>query len=134
MLNGASGLLGLSKKSHDMRDLEKAAKEGDADADLAIRAFARRAKKYVGAYAAVLGGLDAVVFTGGIGENSARLRKEICHGLNVLGALLDDRKNDRNERGERDIASMDSRVRLLVIPTDEERAIARDAVRVAGLT
>ena len=132
LLNNDSGLLGLSKRSHDLRDLEKASKEGDVDATLAIRTFARRARKYVGAYAAVLGGLDAVVFTGGIGENSSRMRREICAGLGVLGALLDDRKNDRSERGERDLASMDSRVRLLVIPTDEERAIAREALRFAG--
>ncbi len=132
-LNKQSGLLGVSRRSNDMRDLEKAAAEGDADADLAIRVFSRRAKKYVGAFAAVLGGVDGVVFTGGIGENSARVRREICDGLGVIGALLDDRKNERSERGERDLASMDSRVRILVIPTDEERAIARDALRLAGL-
>jgi acetate kinase len=132
ILNQESGLLGLSRKSHDMRDLEKAAAAGDIDADLAIRVFARRAKKTVGAYAAALGGLDAIVFTGGIGENSIRLRREICKGLDVLGAIVDDRKNERDTRGERDLASMDSRVRILVIPTDEERAIARDALRLAG--
>jgi acetate kinase len=130
LLNQKSGLLGLSNgKSNDMRDLEAAAKEGDVDADLAIKVFARRAKKTVGAYAAAMGGLDAIVFTGGIGENSARVRAEVCAGLNVLGALLDDRKNARSDRGERDLASMDSRVRILVIPTDEERAIALDAQR-----
>jgi acetate kinase len=133
LLNEQSGLLGVSGRSADVRDLLTAEADGDERARLALEMFAYRARKYVGAYLAALGGADAVVFTGGIGENSARLRKEICTGLNVVGALLDDRKNDRNERGERDIASMDSRVRLLVIPTDEERAIARDAVRVAGL-
>jgi acetate kinase len=130
LLNHKSGLLGLSNgKSNDMRDLEAAAKEGNADAELAIKVFARRAKKTVGAYAAAMGGLDAIVFTGGIGENSVRVRAETCAGLNVLGALLDERKNARSDRGERDLASMDSRVRILVIPTDEERAIALDAQR-----
>ncbi|HEY4220619.1 MAG TPA: acetate kinase, partial [Myxococcota bacterium] len=75
LLNSESGLLGLSKKSQDMRDLEKAAKDGDVDAELAIKTFARRVKKYVGSFATVLGGLDAVVFTGGIGENSMRVRR-----------------------------------------------------------
>lgn len=133
LLNHKSGLLGLSNgKSNDMRDLEKAASDGDKDADLAIKVFARRARKTVGAYAAAMGGIDAVVFTGGIGENSVRVRGEICAGLGVLGALIDERKNTRADKGERDIASMDSRVRILVIPTDEERAIALDAQRLAS--
>lgn len=129
ILNQESGLLGLSKKSHDMRDLEEAARGGDVDADLAIRVFARRTKKTLGAYAAVLGQLDAVVFTGGIGENSARVRREICRGLDLLGVNLDDHLNEARSTGERDIAARPSRARVLVIPTDEELAIARDAVR-----
>lgn len=133
ILNQESGLLGVSKKSHDMRDLLRAAAEGDADAALAVKVFCRRARKSVGAYAAALGGLDAIVFTGGIGENAAAVRKEICAGLQVVGALLDDRKNEGKLTGERDLASLDSRVRILVIPTDEERAIARDTLRLAGL-
>lgn len=132
LLNQESGLLGLSRKSNDMRDLEAAARGGDADADLAIRVFCRRVKKTIGAYAAVLHGLDAIVFTGGIGENSARVRAEVCRGLDVLGALLDEKKNSAGGRGERDLASLDSRARILVIPTDEERAIARDALRLAS--
>jgi acetate kinase len=132
ILNSESGLLGLSGKSNDMRDLEGAAAAGNVDADLAIKVFTRRAKKTVGAYAAVLGALDALVFTGGIGENSARVRKDICQGLQVLGVHLDDTKNNSGDRGERDIASTGARVRLLVIPTDEERAIARDTLRLAG--
>jgi acetate kinase len=129
VLNHESGLLGLSRKSHDMRDLEAAAQGGDADADLAIRVFARRAKKIVGAYAAVLGGLDGLVFTGGIGENSVRVRRDICRGLDVLGAVLDEQRNASADRGERDLASSQSRARILVIPTDEELAIAQDAIR-----
>ncbi len=126
-----SGLLGLSRTSHDMRDLERAAAEGNADADLAVRIFARRAAKVVGAYAVVLGDVDAVIFTGGIGENSARVRREVCQGLRVVGALLDERRNTGDLQGERDLASSDSRVRLLVIPTDEERAIAQETARLA---
>ena len=133
LLNKESGLHALSRgKSHDMRDLLRAASEGDADADLAVRLFARRVKKTVGAYAAALGGLDAIVFTGGIGENAAPVRKLVCSGLQVVGALLDDRKNESRQSGERDLASLDSRVRILVIPTDEELAIARDTARLAG--
>jgi acetate kinase len=133
VLNHESGLLGVSRgKSNDMRDLLRAAGEGDADAELAVKLFCRRVKKMVGAYAAALGGLDAVVFTGGIGENAAAVRKQVCSGLEVVGALLDDRKNEGRGGGERDIASLDSRVRILVIPTDEELAIARDTARLAG--
>lgn len=131
VLNKESGLLGLSRKSQDMRDLEQAAAAGDADADLAVRIFARRVCKTVGAYAALLGDVDAVVFTGGIGENSARVRRESCAGLRVLGALLDERKNTSDLRGERDLSSSDSRVRILVIPTDEERAIAHETLALA---
>jgi acetate kinase len=132
-LNTESGLLGASRgKSNDMRDLLRAAAEGDADAELAVKLFCRRAKKTVGAYAAALGGLDAIVFTGGIGENAAAVRKQICQGLEVVGALLDDRKNEGKSGGERDIASLDSRVRILVLPTDEELAIARDTAQLAG--
>lgn len=132
LLNHDSGLLGLSGKSNDMRDLERVAAAGDSDADLAIKVFTHRVRKVVGGYAAVLGGLDAVVFTGGIGENSVRVRRDICRGLQVLGAQLDERKNEGSARGERDIASGDSRARLLVLPTDEELAIARDALRLTG--
>lgn len=131
VLNKESGLLGLSRKSQDMRDLEQAAAAGDADADLAVRIFARRVCKTVGAYAALLGDVDAIIFTGGIGENSARVRRESCGGLRVIGALLDERKNTSDLRGERDLAGSDSRVRILVIPTDEERAIAHETMALA---
>lgn len=134
ILNTESGLLGVSGRSQDMRDLLRAAAEGDADAELAVELFCRRARKVVGSYAAALGGLDALVFTGGIGENAARVRSRICSGMSVFGALLDDRKNDSPQSGERDLASLDSRVRILVIPTDEERAIARDTLRASGLS
>jgi acetate kinase len=129
VLNKASGLLGLSGTSQDMRDLVAAAEAGDADAAIAIKVFAHRAKKVIGAFAVVMGGLDAVVFTGGIGENSAHVRGEIAAGLRAVGALLHERKNKAPSSAERDLSTMDSRARLLVIPTDEERAIAQDVRR-----
>ena len=99
------------------------------NAALAITIFARRARKTVGALACAMGGVDGIVFTGGIGEHSARVRAEICNGLRVIGALLHERKNASSSSAERDLSTMDSRVRILVIPTDEERAIARDVAR-----
>ncbi len=129
VLNKKSGLLGLSGTSQDMRDLVTAADAGDANAAMAVAIFARRARKAVGALATAMGGMDAVVFTGGIGENSARVRAEICDGLRVVGALLHDRKNEATSSEERDLSTMDSRARILVVPTDEERAIAEDVKR-----
>jgi acetate kinase len=129
LLNKKSGLLGLSGVSHDMRDVIAAADGGNAAATVAIDIFTRRARKAVGALACAMGGLDALVFTGGIGENSARVRAGICDGLRVVGALLHERKNGASSTAERDLSTMDSRARILVIPTDEERAIAEDVRR-----
>jgi acetate kinase len=129
LLNKQSGLLGLSGVSHDMRDVIAAADGGNAAAAVAVDVFTRRARKTVGALACAMGGLDAVVFTGGIGENSARVRAGICDGLRVVGALLHERKNNASSTAERDLSTMDSRARILVIPTDEERAIADDVRR-----
>ena len=131
LLNKRSGLLGLSGVSHDMRDVIAAADGGNAAAAVAIDIFTRRARKTVGALACAMGGLDAIVFTGGIGENSARVRAGICDGLRVVGALLHERKNSASSTAERDLSTMDSRARILVIPTDEERAIADDVRRLA---
>jgi acetate kinase len=131
LLNKKSGLLGLSGVSHDMRDVIAAADGGNAAAAVAIDIFTRRARKTVGALACAMGGLDAIVFTGGIGENSARVRAGICDGLRVVGALLHERKNNAASTAERDLSTMDSRARILVIPTDEERAIADDVRRLA---
>lgn len=129
VLNTRSGLLGVSGVSHDMRDVLAAADHGNAAAALAVDMFTRRAKKSVGALACAMGGLDAVVFTGGIGEHSARIRAGICNGLRVVGVLLHERKNDATSTAERDLSTMDSRARILVIPTDEEKAIAADVRR-----
>jgi acetate kinase len=139
MLNRRSGLLGLSGVSADFRDVENAAGEGNDRAKLAIEAFVHRLRKYVGAYAAVLGGPDAVVFTGGIGENSARVRAAVCEGLVYMGVVLDPEKNltaePRKQGGVVDIAAPRAPTRVLVVATDEERMIAREVVRaIAGPT
>lgn len=133
LLNKKSGLLGLSGQSQDMRDLLERSAAGDADAALAIEVFVRRARKSVGALAAAMGGLDAIVFTGGIGEHAATVREGICRGLAFLGAELDVAANQRVTPEERDVAKSGSRGRILVIATDEERAIADDSKRVLGL-
>jgi len=126
-LQKKSGLLGLSGVSNDMRNLSEAAAGGNEQAKLAIEVFAYRVRKYIGAYAAAMGRLDAVVFTGGIGENARLVRKLICEGLEILGIHFDAAANESAPRGtESDIAAAGSKVRLLVIPTNEEIVIARD--------
>lgn len=124
-LNKKCGVLGLSGVSSDFRDLEAAAKEGNKRAQLALDRFAYVVKKFIGAYIAVLNGVDALVFTAGLGENSASMRAKICQDLTYLGIEIDDEKN--NIRGEEAIISTkDSRVKVLVIPTNEELMIARN--------
>jgi acetate kinase len=132
LLNRESGLLGLSGVSNDMREVQAAADGGNGRARLALAIFCRRLRKYVGAYTAVLGRVDALVFTGGIGENSAPIREWTCRGLGPLGYRLDAEKNAAPGRGERDVAAADSPSRILVIPTDEEAMIARDTARIAA--
>jgi acetate kinase len=127
-LNRASGLIGLCGDS-DLRTITARVEAGDAVADLAVDVFCHRIKKYVGAYVAVLGGCHALVFTGGIGEHSALVRRRVCAGLDVFGIVLDD---DRNERSETVISSRDAATAVLVVPTDEERAIAEHAARLAA--
>ncbi|HOV87772.1 MAG TPA: acetate kinase [Syntrophobacteraceae bacterium] len=127
VLNKESGLKGICGLN-DMREIQRRAEEGDDRAQLAIEMFCYRIKKYIGAYCAVLGRVDAVVFTGGIGENSARIRKESCEGLESLGICLDDRKNAESFRGIAEIQAGESRVKVLVIPTDEELEIARQTI------
>ena len=126
LLNQQSGLKGLAGKS-DVRDLEQAAGNGDARASLALDIFAYRVRKYVGAYAAALGGLDGVAFTGGIGEHSGAMRRRICAGLEFLGLRLDDGRNQAAPGSEAaQISGAESPVSVWVIPTDEERQIARE--------
>ncbi len=126
-----SGLLGISGVSSDARDVEAAANEGNKRAKLALDILCYLTRKYIGAYAAAMGGLDAVVFTAGIGENSTTIRAQICQGLEFLGAKMDADKN--NTRGkEVDVATTDSTVRILVIPTNEELMIAQDTAELVA--
>ena len=132
MLNRKSGLLGISGVSNDMREVACAAAGGNDRADLAIDIFCYRLKKYIGAYTAVLGRVDALVFTGGIGENAAGIRERACRGLDGIGYVLDASRNIAPARGPRDVSAAGSPHRILVIPTDEELMIARDTARIAS--
>jgi acetate kinase len=129
LLNQESGLLGLGGKA-DVRDLQQAAASGDSRAELALDAFAYRVRKYVGAYAAVLEGLDALAFTAGIGEHSVTVRARVCQGLHWLGVRLDPGVNERPGPGEVRISAADATVQVWVIPTDEESQIARETAAV----
>jgi acetate kinase len=126
LCNKQSGLLGVSGISNDMRTLSQAAAEGNPRAQLAIDIFCYRVRKYIGAYLAVLGRVDAISFTGGIGERAAGVRASICSDLEPIGIALDVEKNQLAVGGEATISQPDSRVRLLVVPTDEEGVIAAD--------
>jgi len=124
-------LLGISGQSNDMRNLLELYEKGNDRAKLAIDIFNYRIKKYVGTYTAVLGRLDAVVFTGGIGENNAFIRSEVCLGQSQIGIDIDAARNTASQPKERLISSDSSRVKVYVIPTDEERAIAGDTYDLA---
>jgi acetate kinase len=131
LLNKQSGLLGLSGLTHDMRDLlEEARTHDDRRARLAIEIFCLRVKKYLGAYLAIMNGADAIVFTGGIGENSPEIRSRICTGMDFLGIAIDPDKNAGAVGGrEVEVSAESSRLKVWVIPTNEELLIARDTVR-----
>jgi acetate kinase len=135
LLNERSGLLGLSGVGNDMRDIEERAAAGDDACRLAVHVFCHRVRKYIGAYAAVMGGVDAIVFTAGIGENSATVRQHVARNLDFLGAQLDDDANRAarvtRERPVVRISDETSRTHLLVIATDEERAIAEETAEIA---
>ena len=128
-LSEASGLLGISGVSGDMRDIEEAASKGNDRARLAIDTFCYGVKKYIGAYAAVMGGVDAVAFAGGIGEKGERIRWKICAGLGFLGIELDEEEN-RSGSAERIISSETSRVKVLIVKMDEEIIVARETARI----
>jgi len=134
MLNKQSGLLGISGLTPDMRVLQDEAREhGDRRANLAINIFCYRIRKYIGAFLAAMGGADAIVFTGGIGENSALVRANVCEGLEWAGLVLDKEKNENTAGVETRISREESRLAAYVIPTDEELLIARDTARcIAG--
>lgn len=127
ILNRESGLLGVSEKSSDMRDIHEAMRAGDAKAQLANDIFVDRIQKYIGQYLAVLNGADAIIFTAGIGENSVTIRKLVIEGISWFGCDIDPEKNVYGQYG--DISTPEAKVRVLVIPTDEELVIARDVER-----
>ncbi|WP_068775447.1 acetate/propionate family kinase [Paenibacillus sp. FJAT-26967] len=126
MLNKHSGLQAISGLSSDMREITEAMQEGDKNAKLAFDMYAYRVRKYIGAYAAALNGINILVFTAGVGENSVVLRKAVCEGLTYLGVELDDHRNETGRGIEKRISSDSSAVDVLVIPTNEEWMIARD--------
>jgi acetate kinase len=130
LLNKKSGLLGLSGISSDMREILKAADDGHQRAMLALKAYCYRVRKYIGAYVASMGGLDTVIFTGGVGQGSAVVRALALQGLECMGITLDDKRN-REASGDEIvcISTDDSNVTVLVVPTDEERMMAREALR-----
>lgn len=131
-MNKKSGMLGISGVSSDFRDLGAAAAEGNERAELALRTFAYKVKKYIGAYAAALNGVDAIVFTAGVGENDKGMRERILNGLDYLGVEVDFELNRNCPRGENvEISKPGSKVKVFVIPTDEELMIAKDTARLA---
>ena len=127
ILNKKSGVLGISGVGSDFRDLEKAAKEGNKRAQLALDKFAYEVRKYIGSYAAAMGGVDIITFTAGVGENGPDMRESICEGLGFLGVHVDHEKNQVRGK-ETDISAADSTVKVYVIPTNEELMIARDTL------
>jgi len=132
MLNNVSGLLGLSGLSNDVRDLLAAEETGNERATLALDVYAHRIRKTVGAYTAVLGRVHGLVFTAGVGENAPRIRQRVLAGLAPLGFELDEGSNRRAIGVEADISAATSSTRILVVPTDEERLIARDTYAIVS--
>jgi acetate kinase len=131
LLNKKSGVLGISGVSNDFRDIEKAAEEGNERAQLALDKFYYIVKKYIASYTAAMGGIDVLVFTAGLGENSIEARKAICEDLEYLGIEIDDENN--NVRGKEQLISKEGKkVKVYVIPTNEELMIAREAVEILG--
>ena len=128
LLNKKSGVAGVAGGSSDMRDVDAAAKNGDKRAELALEMYAYRIVKYIGAYTAVLGGVDVIVFTGGVGENQSSMRRRIASQLGWMGIRLDDAMNDKIHGEEAVISTADSSAKVVVIPTDEEWMIASDTL------
>ena len=125
-LNKKCGMLGISELDSDMRVLEKAISEGNEKAALAVEAAAYRIKKYIGAFAAVLGGVDAIVFTGGIGENSSYMRRLVMQDMEYLGVIFDLEENEKRAEGLHILSDPESYVKVIVLPTNEELSIARE--------
>lgn len=132
LMNKDSGVFGISGVSSDFRDLYTAAGEGNKRASLALDLFKYQCRKYIGAYAAAMGGVDAVVFTAGIGENTVDIRQGACEGLDYMGIQLDPYKNTAVKSREAVVSTDESPVKVLVIPTNEELAIARETAQICG--
>ncbi|TAL64177.1 MAG: acetate kinase [Bacteroidetes bacterium] len=126
LLNKHSGILGISGISSDMREVESAAAEGDERAALSLKMYDYRVRKYIGAYAAAMGGVDMLIFTGGIGENGSETRENICRDLEFMGIEFDKQKNDGVRGKELVISKKESRVTVMIVPTNEELVIASD--------
>jgi len=125
-LNKKSGLLGVSGISSDLREIIEASLNADERAILAINMMCNRIKKYICAYAGMLGGLDAICFTAGVGENASIIREKVCENLDFMGIILDKEKNERKQTGKREINTNKSKVKIFIIPTNEEFVIAND--------
>ncbi len=130
LINKHSGMLGITGVSSDMREIQLASTEGNKRATLGLDMYNYRVKKYIGAYSAAMGGLDILVFTGGIGENADHTRSEICKEMEYLGLLIDEKKNNGLKGKEEVISSQKSRVTVMVIPTNEELVIAQDTLEI----
>ena len=126
ILNKKSGLLGVSGVSSDCRDVKKAAAEGNERAKLTIEMLVYQIKKFIGSYAAAMGGVDAVIFTGGIGENDSEIRRLVCEDMEYMGLKIDADLNEKASRKDAKFSSADSKVEAWVLPTNEELMIARD--------
>jgi len=132
VLNKESGLLGVSGFSSDLRDIEEEAKKGNSRAELALNVFGERIHKYMGSYATRMGGLDAIIFTAGVGENSDVVRAKVVNGLEFMGVYFDETMNDVRGQ-EKFINHPYSPVKIIIIPTNEELMIARDVMRITGM-
>lgn len=130
LVNKFSGMIGISGVSSDMRDIEIAAEEGNERAKVAMEMYQYRVRKYIGAYAAAMGGVDVIVFTGGIGENDTVTRTKSVEGLEFIGVEIDAEKSLKSRGREEIISTPESRVKVIVIPTDEELMIATDTFEV----
>jgi acetate kinase len=126
LFNKHSGMLGVTGISSDMREIEEAMNNGDENAKLGMEMYNYRIKKYIGGYVAAMGGVDTIIFTGGIGENGYHTRENVCNGLEYMGVEIDKEKNNGLRSKEMDISVEGSKVRILVVPTNEELVIAQD--------
>ena len=131
-LNKESGILGIYGKSSDCRDMENGVAEGDERAILAEEMFIYKIKSYIGAYAAAMGGVDAICFAGGIGENAAGIRESVISGLEFMGAKIDKEVNSVRKKGNVKLSTEDSKVLVYKIPTNEELVIARDTYKIVA--